>query len=86
MVSQWPSVPRPGASGLLSLTLSHRVSRGSAPPRPHGPNIECRFPWSGRFDRIFRNEGVMGSNPPSSTESPGRVIFRSPFGLLDGRS
>jgi hypothetical protein len=24
-------------------------------------------PWSERFDRIFRNEGVGGSNPPSST-------------------
>ena len=34
-----------------------------------------RFPWSEEFDRIFRNEGVTGSNPVSSTECPDQGDF-----------
>ena len=33
-------------------------------------------PWSERFERIFRNEEVGGSNPPSSTERPSRANSR----------
>jgi hypothetical protein len=36
-----------------------------------------RFPWSESFDRIFRNEGVTGSNPVSSTKHPGQGDFYS---------
>jgi len=58
--------------------LSHHVSRclTSLAPQPlHSPGIGGRFPWSQRFDRIFRNEGVGGSNPPSSTKRPGQSVF-----------
>jgi len=34
-----------------------------------------RFPWSEGFDHIFRNEGVTGSNPVSSTKDPGQGDF-----------
>ena len=46
-----------------------------APQPPHKPLELCRFPWSRAFDRIFRNEEVGGSNPPSSTERPGQGEF-----------
>jgi hypothetical protein len=39
-----------------------------APQPPHKPPIARRFPWSECFARIFRNEGVTGSNPVSSTD------------------
>ena len=32
------------------------------------PTDACQIPWSGGFDRIFRNEEVAGSNPASSTD------------------
>ena len=33
----------------------------------HRPASEGHCPWSLRFDHIFRNEEVVGSNPASST-------------------
>ncbi len=51
----------------------HPASLGPQPP--HKSAHEHRFSWSGRFDQIFRNEGVTGSNPVSSTESPGQGHF-----------
>jgi hypothetical protein len=38
-------------------------------PQPrHKPLNEYRFPWSEDCDRIFRNKGVTGSSPVSSTK------------------
>jgi len=57
---------------------SHRVSLALttlAPQPPHSPTNVRRIPCSQRFDRIFRNEGVTGSNPVSSTEFPGQSSF-----------
>jgi hypothetical protein len=44
------------------------------------------FPLVRRFDRIFRNEGVRGSNPLSSTESPGQGEFGEFVRSLDSPS
>ena len=41
-----------------------------APQTRHRIVNARRFPWSQLFDRIFRNEGVTGSHPVSSTFSP----------------
>jgi hypothetical protein len=61
------SIAREGAMRRVSsLSMSH-VARATA---AHKPLKECRCPWSERFVRIFRNEEVEGSNPPSSTISP----------------
>jgi hypothetical protein len=38
------------------------------PQRTHRTAEARRFPWSKRFDHIFRNEEVTGSNPVSSTQ------------------
>jgi len=51
-----------------SLAMSH----AARPTAAHCPAGASRFPWSQRFDHIFRNEGVTGSNPVSSTKSPGQ--------------
>ena len=45
------------------------------PQLPHRPVDLERFPWSERFEHIFRNEGVTGSNPVSSTKHPGQGDF-----------
>jgi len=57
------------ASQVGTTHLASHCLTSLAPQPPHRPAIECRFPWSQRFDRIFRNEGVTGSNPVSSTHS-----------------
>jgi len=57
---------------LISPPSTHAVSRcltSLAPQPPHKTLNRCCPPWSRRFDRIFRNEGVGGSNPPSSTKN-----------------
>jgi len=42
--------------------------------------VERRFPWSEGSDHIFRNEGVTGSNPVSSTDHrPACFTFRPHF-------
>ena len=46
--------------------MSH-IARPTAAPQTRQIG---RFPWSERFDCIFRNEEVAGSNPASSTECP----------------
>lgn len=59
--------PRRGGGGCchlsLRLTMPHDVRPTAAPQTRN----ERPFPWSGRFDRIFRNEKAAGSNPASST-------------------
>jgi len=55
-----------------NLTISHVARPTDAPQVSH---LVLFPPWSQSFDRIFRNEGVTGSNPPSSTESPGQRDF-----------
>ena len=64
-----------GAGGIRAsvsdLTKSHHVSRhltSLAPQPPHERTDRVQSTCSGRFDRIFRNEGVTGSNPVSSTQ------------------
>jgi hypothetical protein len=54
-----------------SDSVSHRLTSLAPQPR-HKTLIERRFPWYRRFDLIFRNDEVTGSNPVSSTESPGQ--------------
>ena len=49
---------------------SHAVLRRSSHSRATRPSEGTIYPWSERFDRIFRNEEVAGSNPASSTERP----------------
>jgi len=44
----------------VSLRLTPLV-----PQPPHSMVNGCRFPWSEGFERMFRNEGVTGSNPVS---------------------
>jgi hypothetical protein len=70
---------RHGASPRqLTFIGSHDVSpslTSLGPQRPHRTVTTCRFPCSQRFDHIFRNEGVTGSNPPSSTKCPGQGDF-----------
>jgi hypothetical protein len=54
-----------------STSGAHAVSRrltSLAPQPPHEAAHRYRSPWSQRFDRIFPNEGVTGSNPVSSTD------------------
>jgi hypothetical protein len=63
----------------------HDVSRRSSHGRLHKSGIGGRNPWSERFDRIFRNEGITGSNPVSSTERPGQGVFWSPSGSPDSQ-
>jgi hypothetical protein len=46
--------------------MSHDAG-ATAAPQTHDA---CQIPWSGGFDRIFRNEKAAGSNPASSTISP----------------
>jgi hypothetical protein len=48
------------------LTTFHEARATAA---PQDPQMSLN-PWSGRFDCIFRNEEVTGSNPVSSTERP----------------
>ena len=60
------------------LTRSHKVSlhlTSLGPQLPHKPVNRPYNSWSELFDRIFRNEGVTGSNPVSSTICPGRGHF-----------
>ncbi len=45
------------------------------PQPPHNAAIADRSPWSEGYDRIFRNEGVTGSNPVSSTKHSGQGDF-----------
>ena len=63
------------ASQVGTTHVASHCLTSLAPQPPHRPAIECRFPWSERFDRIFRNEGVTGSNPVSSTKHPGQGNF-----------
>ena len=51
----------------------HHVARPTAASTK--PGTGGRFPWSERFDRIFRNEEVTGSNPVSSTKALVRANF-----------
>ena len=55
----------PNSPGLTGGVSPHLTSLG--PQSPHKPAIGCLNPWSTQTDRIFRNEGVTGSNPVSST-------------------
>ena len=62
---------------MSSLTMSHTVMvlrcLTSLVPQPRHRTVNgCHFPWSERFEHIFRNEEVTGSNPVTSTESPGQ--------------
>jgi hypothetical protein len=64
----------------LQVAYLCRVSRRLTPlvPQPrHRAANWSRFPRSERFDRMFRNEGVTGSNPVISTEPPGQGIAGS---------
>ena len=64
-----------GSAVRLLLTSPRDISphlTSLAPQPAHQPALGCRFPWSEGFDRIFRNEGVTGSNPVSSTKRPGQ--------------
>ena len=61
--------------------MSHEVSRrltSLGPQPPHRRRSSKHIPRSVRFDRIFRNEGVTGSNPVSSTQSPCQGGFLAP--------
>lgn len=62
-------------SRLAYLGYASRSLTSLGPQPPHKPAERYRFPWSEGFDRIFRNEGVGGSNPPSSTKPPGQRCF-----------
>ncbi len=53
---------------LLNLTQSHGACATAA---PQAARVGLKG-WSERFGRIFRNQGVTGSNPVSSTEHPGQ--------------
>ena len=68
---------------LSRLTTSH-VGRPTAAPQD--PPTCADIPWSEGFDHIFRNEGVTGSNPVSSTKHPGQGDFRLAACSLDSRS
>jgi hypothetical protein len=75
-VSTGITAPLAGVDEFASS--SHHDSRpltSLAPQPPHGTARTRRFPWSERFDHIFRNEGVTGSNPVSSTKRPGQGPF-----------
>ena len=59
------------------LTTAHEARSTAAPY-----NLKWNsFPWSEGFDRMFRNEGITGSNPVSSTNRPGQGDFCSPSRL-----
>jgi hypothetical protein len=60
---------------MSSGTTSHHARPTTAPRPPHKTIMRRCFPWSGGFDCIFRNEGVTGSNPVSSTECPGQGVI-----------
>jgi hypothetical protein len=67
----------PGLADLPPEDCRH-VSRRltTLVPQPlHKPINGRRCSWSERYDRIFRNEGVTGSNPVSSTKHPGQGDF-----------
>jgi len=78
-------MPRSGVNAARggveeAAVTSHYVSRcltTFAPQPLHKPGTRSRFPWSEGFDRIFRNEGVTGSNPVSSTKTPWSGRFLS---------
>jgi hypothetical protein len=75
--------------GLRRQVHVHEISpslTSLAPQLSHRTANACRFPWSGGFDRIFRNEGVaywlrqsVGSNPVSFTETDGQGDFCAPL-------
>jgi hypothetical protein len=52
------------------------------PQPPHRLTRARRFAWSEGFDRIFRNEGVTGSNPPA----PPNTLLRAISGWRSSRS
>ena len=61
-----PILPPPGV-GAYARQVSRCLT--SLVPQPRHKHPEwLQTPWSEGFDRIFRNEGVTGSNPVSSTE------------------
>ena len=67
------TMPCPLVVNEFGTGVSHYVSpslASFAPQPPHKTVNARRLPWSGGFDRIFRNEEVAGSNPASSTERP----------------
>ncbi len=73
-VSAYPAVAEDLAlkhnERLFSVTLLALALLASAVIAPQPLNSAAKrrcFPWSEGFDRIFRNEGVTGSNPVSST-------------------
>jgi hypothetical protein len=75
LVGQAPDRWVRGYQFQKGLTRTHDNSQHLtwlAPQPPHKPAYWQHCPWSDGFDRIFRNEGVTGSNPVSSTESPGQ--------------
>jgi hypothetical protein len=70
---KWPrtvSIIHRTPRGVYMLTVSHVVSRRLCHSRATSTRKWVQTPWSERFDRIFRNEGVTGSNPVSSTDFP----------------
>jgi len=72
----------------VSLGLgSHDVSQHLTsldPQPPHKGANDCRSSWSQGFEHIFCNEGVGGSNPPSSTKRPGQSDIGEVEPFLDG--
>jgi hypothetical protein len=52
---------------IPGLTTTHDATRARTTVAPQ-PTKRDRYPWSERFDCIFRIEGVVGSNPISATE------------------
>jgi hypothetical protein len=68
-----------------AITRHAKVSRcltSLVPQVLHRPTNVCPFPWSERFDRIFRNEGVTGSNPVSSTDQSSFLAASRLAGLM----
>jgi hypothetical protein len=59
-----------GSVDCLRLLFVSQSLTSLAPQPPHKGADGCRFPWSQPSDHIFRNEGVTGSNPVSSTDFP----------------
>ena len=58
------------------LTSYHSVSRRSLHSRPTVPLDSAISAGQSDMTRIFRNEEVAGSNPASSTETPGQSVCR----------
>jgi hypothetical protein len=69
------SLPWRGNKFSVSSHFFSRRLTSLGPQLPHKTVNACRSLWSEGFDRIFRNEGVTGSNPVSSTKSPGQDDF-----------